>query len=763
MTQQGEEIVITGAAIATSLGLDLATTWEAVCAGRCGVGTERGSALEQLPDPDHGVGQAPQLPADFLPDAPREVRYLRHVLNAALHDARIEAGDLDPARTGFVLGTTLHGMRAAGVFLRGDQIETLRDFQASAVIASVSQGFSARGFAATTCAACASGLASIALAATLLRAGKLDRVIAGGYDPISEYAYAGFNSLRLIAHGPQRPFARGRSGMKVGEGYGLVVLERQADAARRGAPMFARLVASGASADAHHLSQPHPEGIGAARAIRQAIESGGLSEADIDLVAAHATATQDNDGAEYRALKAVFGERRAQVFIAAFKSNLGHSLGAAGAVELILSAKALREGLVPQAANICETDCEFDDLRLVTRAPCRAPLKRAMVVSLGFGGSNACAIIESIGAAPVKEISHRAGSGRSLPYGRGSDRAVITGLGVVFPGAIGNAAFAAMLDEIARGNTQRGGGTVDDERLAEILTARRLRRLSGYVKMSLAATALAVREARFEDVIAGDGRGGAIIGTTHGSAGYSEEYYRQVVEQGIAAANPVLFAEGVPNAGAAHLSTMLGLRGPCQTIIGSRTAGLDAVTLAAARIESGEWDWAIINAADEYSPLVNRAYGHYGLYSAGAPAGEGFASGAGSVSLILESRAFAEARGAKVLATVEATGQTTWSASSPADAMRSIAAMVRGLGPACQVIPAATGTSLDRLEAIAVRRAFGQPVAPASLNASVAECFSAMPLAAMAGVLLTGSPPGTFTVLASDYNGVTAGARLSRG
>ena len=252
-----EPIIISGAAIATPLGLTRDQTWRAILAGHCGLGPM--PAMETPLPPDKSGGQAQDLPPNFLPDEPREVRYLAWTIADALRDAAaLEKLPYAPHRCGVMLGTTLHGMRSAGQFLRSGNAEPLRSFLASNTLARACAGFDLDGFAATTCSACSSSLGAIALGVTLLRAGQVDLVIAGGYDTISEYVYGGFNSLRLVADGPLRPFAKDRQGMKLAEGYGIVVLERAGDAQRRGATPMAAILGCGESADAHHLTQPHP-------------------------------------------------------------------------------------------------------------------------------------------------------------------------------------------------------------------------------------------------------------------------------------------------------------------------------------------------------------------------------------------------------------------------------------------------------------------------------------------------------------------------
>jgi 3-oxoacyl-[acyl-carrier-protein] synthase II len=661
-------ILITGAGLITPLGLSRAQTWEAVRDGRCGMGPM--AAMESpLPAWADG-GQAPDLPGDFAPKLPRESRYLRYTVLQAMRDAGIERQlPCEPHRAGLVFGTTLHGMRAGGEFFRRNDPTALRGFLAGAVVRNACGDLPFRGAAMTTCSACSSSLGAIAIAVTLLRSGELDLVLAGGYDTISEYVWGGFNSLRLVAPGPPRPFTRDRQGMKLAEGYGIVVLQRASDAHARGARAIATVLGFGESADAHHLTQPHPAGDGAARAMEQALASADLMPADIDLVAAHATGTPDNDAAEFAALSRVFGDELARVPVVAFKSHLGHTLGGAGAVELILAATAMEEQTIPACANVEAADVEFAGLNLATGTSKPATIRATLSMSLGFGGANTCVILGPAppweGEAPAEPGSPPIAKPQAAPpAGRRKDIAppsvpgadsgpptrlgrslafpnldvFITGIGVILPGAVGNDAF---IERLASG-ADALGGEIPDADFVFLLNARRVRRMSQYVKLSLAATVLCLRDAGIADVPAFAQNCAAVLGTMHGSTNYCEQYYGQIVREGVASANPMLFAEGVPNAAAAHLSLMLSLKGPCQTIIGTLTAGLDAMRVAAARIATGDWDRAIVGAAEEFSPTVNDA--HARCASSIAP---GAVIGSGAIMFLLESRDSMESRGGR--------------------------------------------------------------------------------------------------------------------
>ena len=759
-----DNIVITGAALATSLGLTRQATWSAVRAGKCGMGPL--TALESPLPPEKNGGQALDLPADYRPTDPREVRYLAWTIAAALKDARVASASPYPShRCGVMLGTTLHGMRAGGDFLRTGSYDPLRSFLASHTLQRACAGFDLDGFAATTCSACSSSLGAIALAVMLLQAGECDLVVAGGYDTISEYVYGGFNSLRLVADGPLRPFAKDRQGMKLAEGYGIVVLERASDAKRRGASVLAVILGCGESADAHHLTQPHPQGDGAARAIAAAFDSAAVSADDIDLIAAHATGTPDNDAGEYAAFSRAFGDRLGEVPVVAFKSHLGHTLGGAGAVELILSAMALNDGVIPPCAN--DDEPEFAGLNLSRGREKPAKIRATLNTSLGFGGANTAAILSRSG-------------GTSKP--RQERDVLITGIGVVVPGAVGNDAFVARLAQPHEPCWSADTGAIPEADYLDLLNARRVRRMSEYVKLTLAATALALKDSKLDQLANYGDACSVILGSAHGSAEFSATYYGEIVKQGLIGANPVLFAEGVPNSAAAHLSLMLGLKGGCQTIIGSRTSGLDALHLAALRIRAGEWDRAIVGAGEEYNSIVNGAYGHCGLYAGGnggaggvEPAKErGFVTGSAAVTFVLESRESATARGATGRGVVMGGANFR---GRPNESVESACRVLEKLQSPRAVLTSTSGTWVDRAEAAALRRAAPAAVA-STLYGHVAEHFSASPLLAVAATLLTGRLPrmlqpvrdlrtsdGTesadrFAAICTDFTGCASGVLI---
>jgi 3-oxoacyl-[acyl-carrier-protein] synthase II len=334
-------------------------------------------------------------------------------------------------------------------------------------------------------------------------------------------------------------------------------------------------------------------------------------------------------------------------------------------------------------------------------------------------------------------------------------------------------------------NADAGG--LSDEALAHLLNARRVRRMSEYEKITLAATAEAFRDAGITDPAAFGAECGAILGSMLGSTSFSEAYYRQIVTEGIGAANPMLFAEGVPNAAAAQLSMVFGIKGGCQTVVGTRTSGLEALWLASVRIASGEWERAIVSAGEEHHGLANEIWRQWG-YKAGpgfvgsAKAERGFFTGSGAATVILESEASAASRGASAHGFVDARVGGAACARGVAGLTSACEGLVRGLGPVESMVVSSCGTWLDRVEGAAVARV-GRggrgAVCPhvGSIEGYLPELLSAGPLAALAGVVLGGRSPGrlfggegsgakrvrSVGLLASDFAGLVCAVRVTIG
>ena len=247
--------------------------------------------------------------------------------------------------------------------------------------------------------ACATGGHALGEAWEIIRRGDAEMMIAGGTEAgITEAMVGGFTAMRALSTrnddptGASRPFDQGRDGFVIGEGAGAVVLEALEHAEARGATPLAELVGYGATADATHITLPAPGGIGAVRAARRALEKAGLSASDIDHVNAHATSTPEGDKAELQAIRTILGERAGEVPVTANKSMIGHTLGAAGAIEAIVTMLSIREGCVPPTLNLTDPDPAGEGLDLTPGVAQRRDVRVALSNSFGFGGQNTALI-----------------------------------------------------------------------------------------------------------------------------------------------------------------------------------------------------------------------------------------------------------------------------------------------------------------------------------------------------------------------------------
>ena len=659
-------ISISGAAMISSLGLNRMQSWNAVLDDEVGI---RDNLTLESPIPEGRDGaQAPDIDDEGSKGRFRAETYLARTIQDAIRDAGLDP-ETDGRRWGLCVGTTLGGMRHCGASIRDELANPLEDSSASALIAQATAGLPFDGPCWTTSAACASGLTALNHGITMLQNDHADVMFVGGYDPISEFSYAGFDSLRLIARKPLQPFSSNREGMKIGEGYGLLVLERTGDIHERGGSILVHVAGWGESSDGHHLTQPHPEGRGAIAAIEAALESAGIQPDDIDMIAAHATATPNNDLAESIAYRGVFGDAISTKPIVGFKSRVGHTLGAAGAVELNLTATALSNGIIPTTANTPEESREVPELNIPTGAPSKADLKYTMTLSLGFGGANACVILRAADEGESPEV-------RSIsPATSEREDVVITGVGVILPGIAGR---DQLLQKIGHGEDQGSlaPGQVDVEMLSDLINLRKTRRIGMLSKLAIAATEDALRHAGYRSEGADPVDGfHCIVGCRNGASAYTEEYYRQIISDGLEAANPMLFAESVPNVASAHLSLAHGLLGSSHTIFGSRTSGMDALHVASSRIRSGDWDRCVVCAVDEHCEMADEALRRM-LREQGSDVP---GIGCGAISFILESDRVARERGAGMLASVTRT-DSRHSSPDPRNLFETARAVVDRLG-----------------------------------------------------------------------------------
>lgn len=404
-------VVITGVGAVTPLGNDIHTTWQALLAGQSGV-----APITRFDVSDYAVRIAGEV-KDFTLDPavdPREARrsslYVRYALNAsleALRNAQLDPQTMDRERLGVIYGTG-----AGGIDLIGDNIDILRDKGTRRVaptlianmIDDAASGYIAIQIGAlgpnmAIVAACSTGGHNIGEAFETIRRDDADVIIAGGAEsPIVPVVMSAFTNMRGLAGDNDnpgyacKPFDSRRDGFVLSEGAGAVILEELEHAKRRGAPIIAEVIGYGNSNDAKDMIAAGEDGAGPARAMKMAIRKAGISPDQIDYINAHGTGTPLNDMAETRAIKSVCGDHAYKLVVNSSKSMLGHMMGAAGAVELIVAALSVHHGIVHPTINLeqADPDCDLDYVAGQSR---QAPIKVALSNSIGLGGHNSAVIV----------------------------------------------------------------------------------------------------------------------------------------------------------------------------------------------------------------------------------------------------------------------------------------------------------------------------------------------------------------------------------
>lgn len=385
-------VAVTGLGAVTSLGSGAERFFDALLEGRHGLREvtlfprERFRAsLAAEADAAGGFGEGPE----------RDRAY-RLALAAACEAVGGSGASLAGPRCALSVGTTLGGNRLYTAWLAaaGGAPPPSGDEMGSAARL-LAERFGVTGRCATLSVACASGTAALGLAFLLIRRGEAERVLCGGFDALSDFVFSGFDALRALSPGRARPFDARRDGLVLGEGAGFLVLEAEAAARARGAAVRAWVRGYGSAADAHHMTRPSPSGEGLVRAVRAALEDAGIAPSDVSAISAHGTATVFNDRMEANAFGTVFGEGSRRVPVDSIKGAIGHTLGAAGALEAVMSVQALERRLLPPTAGFEEPDpsCPLD---VVAGPPRPLPEEARFLLSTSsaFAGTNAALVLE---------------------------------------------------------------------------------------------------------------------------------------------------------------------------------------------------------------------------------------------------------------------------------------------------------------------------------------------------------------------------------
>jgi 3-oxoacyl-[acyl-carrier-protein] synthase II len=644
-------VVATGMGAITAQGPDLDSFWEGVRGGRVAI-----RPVERLPMDGYRTTLGGEVKETRVPEheyrRPAGIREptfdfaLKAAEEALERCGAAATGRIPAERWGVVIGTCNAGMVSAERWWLDTRAGKKPDPQLlllvepQALAEGLSGAFGFKGPVLSVNTACAASANAIGYAAELIREGHADAMLTGGAEALSGLLYSGFNALESLSPKPAAPYSRDREGLSLGEGSGMIVLMREDLAQELGVPILAELLGYSLSADGYHPTAPHPEGLGAGRAIRSALQSAGVGAPEVGYVNSHGTGTAKNDPAETAATKVGLGDHAYDTAVSSTKSMIGHLLGAAGAVENIVVVKALEDQVAPPTANFTEADPECD-LDYVPNEARPLDISIAISNNFAFGGANTSVVWGRAGARP------------SAPPPPSYDRIVVTGLGALTSAGLDpDALWAAHAEGRVASAPEDGAwiGRVELEASA-YLGPKERKRVDRLGLFSIISSKLALEDAGLTLDESTAARVGVIVGTGVGPMESMEEFAGPVLEEGPQLANPAMFPNTVYNAAGGQVAMKVGAVGTASTVTAGHAAGASAICYGYDLAHADQADVAVAVGADSLTDTVIEAYRQLGLTVSsepGSPGARGFALTEAGIALVLERRTIALARGARI-------------------------------------------------------------------------------------------------------------------
>ena len=395
-------VVVTGLGVVSSVGIGKDEFWKSIISGKSGI--SRVSSFDTKEFRCHYAGEIKNfIPEDFI--AKRKIQFLGRTsqlaiaaASLALKDSRLSLKNISKERIGVFVGTTM-GERpleeSIDIWIAegADKISKIKILQASAnnISANIANYFKLQGPNFLIPTACAAGNYAIGYGFDLIKKGDIDYAVVGGADSFSKLAFSGFHRLYAMAPEKCQPFDKNRKGMLVGEGGGILFLESLEAALKRKSNIYAEILGYGISCDAYHMTASHVEGL--ERVILKALKEADIQREEVDYINAHGTGTQGNDKTECAAIKRIFKERYKTISVSSIKSMLGHTMGAASAIESLTCCLVVKEDIIPPTINFETPDPECN----IDCVPNRAKIKKVNVAlnnGFAFGGNNSCMVIK---------------------------------------------------------------------------------------------------------------------------------------------------------------------------------------------------------------------------------------------------------------------------------------------------------------------------------------------------------------------------------
>lgn len=654
MTENDNRVVVTGLGMITSIGKSVTECFDNAIKGVTGIKeiknvdtTDCYSKIASEVDDDLS-----SIETDEYTD--RAVKLCIHALNEAMDDSNLSSFNYD-TRVSVIIGNCVAGVVSIDDYYRnGKDKKNILQMPMSCIANQIAYRIKAGGVVTTIANACAAGTISISYASDLIREGKADIVICGGCDAFSSVPYAGFLALHAMDSGVCSPFNH-TTGINLGEGSGILILESYEHAKKRDAKMYCEVLGSGISTDAHHITAPREDGEGQMNAINWAINNSGIDKKDIGYVNAHGTGTHKNDYAEFLSLKTIFGENNKDLSVSSTKAMVGHCLGAAGSIEAIFAIKALNSSLIPPTLGFSEEDKiklkeNAGEIDFVPNVAKKKELHYVMNNSFAFGGNNA-SIIFSDKQGEVKK--HR------------KTKACITGFGIVSPLGNGIEAYIEAIKEnkhVEKGNVS--SSVTKDDFLNVGVPMSFFRKLDTVSQLETLSGVLALKNSNIEINDINATRIGIVDGTSEGAMGMGCLFNENIVNKNNASGSAFNFPNTVYNAAAGYLSIFTGIKGYNVTITNGCQSGLASIYYASDIINFDREDVLLCSGSDENisvtTELATKLDFVADKYVKPYSNDSHFVLSDGATTVILEKENHAKERNAKIYSYISGTGMASY-------------------------------------------------------------------------------------------------------
>lgn len=650
-------VVISGIEILCCLGTNKEEVFQKIIAGAGGI-KEYPLSLGKIGDNCMTNNRVPFSSADAAND------YLFECAIGAIKDAGLTIEDLQRNKVGLVIGTSLGGMRVGELFYQAIlknskpnlKLKKLFNYPIYAPVDYLCSHLPVNGPSLCVSTACSSGQVAISIGYELINSGRCNIVITGGVDVLCEISVAGFASLKALSSHACSPFSNTSPGLSLGEGVAVLILEDLQNAQLRRSRPYAEVCGYGISADAYHPTAPDPTGAGIIRAIKNALKDAGVEPEEVEYINAHGTGTPSNDIAETLGVKRCFRNNWQGLYMSSIKGAIGHTLGAAGAIECAITTLSLYYGVIPPTINF-STPRPGCDMNYVPNHSLNRTINIAISNSFAFGGNNSSIIFRRKIQPPNYKRHH----------GMEDERIVITGIGLITPlgsdkeivwttikqGKSAITQFEGVADFYNRViATQRGMVADDYLNSMQLRYRRKMDRLS--LLSSIAAKA-AIKDANLQIDHKNSDDIGICFGTGTGSLSTIEEFYRKIVVKGDKLGDAALFPNTVLNAPVGYITLETGIKGPNITLGRGRLSFLHALFVGCCWLKRHRARAILCGSGDEYSEILHKSFLSLRLaacsrnsYAMLNKNEKGFIPGEGAIFFVLETLKHALQRNARI-------------------------------------------------------------------------------------------------------------------